>query len=200
MKIIIVGATGTIGQAVVSALEERHDIISVGHSQGDYQVDIADTKQIEKLYNAIGSFDALISTTGSVHFTELQQFSAEDLALGINNKLMGQVNLVLKGLKHINAKGSFTLVSGLLNQDPILYSASAGMVNGGIEGFVKCAAIEMPKETRINVVSPTVVTESLDKYAAYFRGYKPVPAAEVAQAFVKSVEGRQTGQVYRAGW
>ncbi len=109
---------------------------------------------------------------------------------------MGQVNLVAIGLNYLNDRGSFTLTSGILNRDPILWGASAAMVNGAIDGFVKAAAIELTRGVRINAVSPTVVSESLDKYADFFRGFVAVPVHTVAQAYIKSVEGAQTGQVY----
>ncbi len=108
---------------------------------------------------------------------------------------MGQVNLVLIGRDHINDGGSFTLTAGVLSHDPIRYGVSASLVNGALESFAKAAAIEMPRGLRINVVSPGVLTESLPTYGDYFRGHDPVPAARVANAYLKSVEGRMTGQV-----
>jgi hypothetical protein len=110
---------------------------------------------------------------------------------------MGQIRLVLAGLKYINHGGSFTLTSGILSDDPIKLGSSAAMVNGAIDSFVKSAAIEMPNQLRINAVSPTVLCESMDSYAPFFRGFEPVPASRVALAFSKSVEGGQTGRVYR---
>ena len=109
---------------------------------------------------------------------------------------MGQINVVLAGLHRINDGGSFTLTSGILNRDPIQYGSSAAMVNGAIDGFVKSAALEMPRGIRINCVSPTVISEAMEGYAPYFRGYQPVTAARAALAYSKSVEGLQTGQIF----
>jgi NAD(P)-dependent dehydrogenase (short-subunit alcohol dehydrogenase family) len=142
----------------------------------------------------------VVATTGTVHFGELTQMTDEHYAIGLNSKLMGQINLVLLGIPYLHDEGSFTLTSGILNHDPIRYGSSAAMVNGALDGFVKSAAIEMPRAIRINCVSPTVLTESMDKYADYFRGFVPVPATQVAAAYSKSVEGNQTGQVYRVGY
>jgi len=144
----------------------------------------------------------VVSTTGNVHFGALAEMKAEDYAIGLQSKLMGQVNLVLLGLKHLasNQNASFTLTSGILNHDPIRLGSSAAMVNGALEGFVKSAAIEIPASMRINLVSPTIVAESMLNYAEYFRGFVPVPAAEVALAYSKSVEGSQTGQTYKVGY
>lgn len=200
MKIIVVGSTGLIGSAVVKELSERHEVISVGHTKGEIQVDITNNQSIENLYKKIGKFDALVATTGKVVFAELEQLTDEKFHIGLNDKLMGQVNLVTIGSRYINEKGSFTLTSGILSQDPIRYGVSASMVNGALESFVKAAAIELPRNIRINCVSPTVISEAMKDYAPYFRGFVPVSAALAAMAYSKSVEGLQTGQIYRIGY
>lgn len=197
MKIIVVGGTGTIGQAVVKELSKRHEVIIAGRSQGDVKVDIKDYQSILSMYQSIGPFDALVSTVGKVHFGPLIDMTADNYFVGIHDKLMGQVNLVLAALPYINDNGSFTLTSGILSRDPIRLGSSAAMVNAAIDGFVKGAAIELPRGIRINSISPTVLSESMDVYAEYFYGFAPVSAARVALAYSKSVEGAQTGQVYQ---
>jgi len=199
MKILIVGGTGTIGKAVASELASRHEVMVAGATSGDIQVDISDIASIKKLYEQAPKLDAVISTTGKVHFGELQNMTTEHYELGIRNKLMGQVNLVQIGMDYLNDNGSFTLTSGILNRDPIRFGASAAMVNGALEGFVIGSAIELPRGLRINCVSPTVIAESMEGYAPYFRGYTPVAAASAARAYSKSVEGLQTGQIYCVG-
>jgi NAD(P)-dependent dehydrogenase (short-subunit alcohol dehydrogenase family) len=121
----------------------------------------------------------------------------EKFDIGLRDKLMGQVNAVLAGQEFLNDGGSFTLTSGILSEDPIQYGTAASLVNGALESFVRGASIELPRGLRINVVSPTVIEESLDLFGPYFRGYKPVPANQAALAYSKSVEGRQTGQIYK---
>jgi NAD(P)-dependent dehydrogenase (short-subunit alcohol dehydrogenase family) len=200
MKVIIIGASGTLGKAVDRELSARHEVVRIGHSSGDLRVDITDLQSIEQLYEKIGEFDAVISATGNLHFGPFQQFTPEQFEIGLRSKLMGQVNLVTLGLKHIRPRGSFTLTSGQLNDDPICGGVSGAMVNGALEGFVRSAAIELPHRLRINLVSPTVTEESLPAYGAFFPGQKPVPAAAAALGYAKSVEGSQTGRVYRIGW
>jgi len=92
------------------------------------------------------------------------------------------------------------LISGLLNDDPILQGVSASMVNGALEGFVRASAIEMPRNIRINLVSPTVIKEALPVYGSFFPGFKAIAASDAALGFVKSIEGLQTGRIYRLGW
>lgn len=196
MKIIVIGGTGLIGSAIVSELKARHEVLVVGRQRGDYQVDITSIDSIQKMYKKLGKFDAMVCASGSVHFGKLAKMSDSLYRLGIDNKLMGQVNLVLLGLEFINEGGSFTLTSGVLSHDPIASGSSASMVNGAVESFVKAAAIEMPHGIRINAISPTVVLEAMSKYGPYFQGFDPVPVKKVALAYSKSVEGMQTGQVY----
>jgi len=195
MRIVVIGATGTIGKAVVAALEDRHELVKVGQTGGDHQVDIADSGSIRRLFDRIGRFDALVSAAGKVHFGALAELTEKEFELGLRNKLMGQVNLVLIGRDYVNDGGSFTLTSGVLSHDPIRYGASASLVNGALESFVKAAAIELDRGLRINVGSPGVLVESLPVFGEYFRGHEPVPGARVANAYVKSVEGLLTGQV-----
>ncbi len=197
MKIILVGASGTIGQAIDRELRERHDIVRVGRNSGELQVNIADPASIHRLFEQTGPFDALISAAGNAHFGALEELSAREFAVGLDDKLMGQVNLVLIGREFANDGASFTLTSGVLSEDPIRYGAAVSTVNAALDGFVRAAAIELPRGLRINGVSPTILEESLPAYGPYFRGFKAVPAATVALAYAKSAEGRQTGQVYR---
>ena len=197
MKIILVGASGTIGQAIDRELRERHDIVRVGRNSGELQVNIADPASIRRLFEQTGPFDALISAAGNAHFGALEELSAKEFAVGLDDKLMGQVNLVLIGRELANDGASFTLTSGVLSEDPIHYGAAVSTVNAALDGFVRAAAIELPRGLRINGVSPTILEESLPAYGPYFRGFKAVPAATVALAYAKSAEGRQTGQVYR---
>ncbi|WP_338525966.1 short chain dehydrogenase [Pseudomonas batumici] len=199
MKILLIGAHGTIGSAVAKELGPRHEVIKIGRSSGDLHVDISDSASIRKLFEQTGKFDALVCAAGNVTFAPLADMSEKDFALGLQDKLMGQVNLVLIGREYANDGASFTLTSGILNRDPILAGASASLVNGAIDSFVKAAAIELPRALRVNSVSPNVLVEAMGSYAPYFRGFKPVPAADVALAYAKSVEGRQTGQTYQVG-
>ena len=199
MKILLIGAAGTIGSAVDQALSQRHDVISIGRTSGDFQVDISDSASIRKLFEQTGQFDALVCAAGNVNFVALGEMSEGDFELGLRDKLMGQVNLLLIGREYANDGASFTFTSGILNRDPIRTGASAALVNGALDAFVKAAAIELPRGLRINSVSPTVLLEAMGSYAPYFRGYKPVPGADVALAYAKSVEGLQTGQTFIVG-
>ena len=197
MKIVIVGASGTIGSAVSELLAKDHQVIRVGHSQGDATVDMRDTASIKALFAGLGQFDALVVASGSAAFNALTEMTDEEWQVGLQSKLMGQINLTRAAIPHLSDKGSITLISGILSEEPINWGASVTTINGAVEHFVKAAACELPRGLRINVVSPTVLAESMDKYASFFPGFVPVPAARVAQAYQKSVLGVQTGQVFR---
>lgn len=200
MKIIIVGGAGEIGKAVVAELSQRHEVVVAGRSRGDVKVDVNDCHSIEEMYKTVGKVDAVISAFGKAEFDSLDKMTPKRYQLGLQNKLMGQVNLVLLGMQHVNDKGSFTLTSGILNQHPLKGATSSAMANGAIDSFVKVAAVDMPRGIRINVVSPTILSESMEKYGELFKGFTPVPAATVAKAYSNSVEGVETGQLYKVGY
>ena len=197
MKVIVVGATGTIGKAVVRELASRHDIIEVGHRGGRQRVDITRIDSVRALFAALGKVDAVVSCAGQVHFGPLGEMSSEQFQVGLHDKLLGQVHLALVAQHHLNDGGSITLTSGILSDEPIRFGSSASSVNAAIEGFVRGAAIELPRGMRINVVSPTILEESLGAFGPYFIGFEAVPAERVALAYARSVDGAQTGQVYK---
>lgn len=199
-RILIVGASGTLGRAIDAELGARHHIIRASKS-GDVTLDITDTASIERALDTVGELDAVVSAVGNVTFAPLAEIGAAPLetsayGLGLRSKLMGQVNLALAARSHLRDGGSITLTSGVLSNDPIVAGSSASMVNGALDAFVRAAAIELPRGLRINAVSPTVLLESMGSYGPFFRGFEAVPAARAALAFSRSVEGAQTGRVY----
>lgn len=196
MRVIVVGATGTIGKSVVKLLALEHDVVKVASSSGDFRADMSQKESIEKLFKEVGSFDALVCAAGIARFGSLSELSDEDFQLGITGKLMGQVNLIRVGLDYINDNGSFTLTSGVLSQQPMPGSSSISMVNAGIEGFVRAAALEMPRNIRINVVSPPWVKETLE--ALGMDTSSGMPAERVAQAYRASISGTRSGNVINA--
>jgi NAD(P)-dependent dehydrogenase (short-subunit alcohol dehydrogenase family) len=200
MKIVVIGASGTLGQAVSAEFKTRHQVIEVGATRGDYHVDVTNLPSVERLFHQIGKVDAVVTTMGKVHFGPFHEMTADQFWIGLRDKLMGQVNVVLAAQHHVSDGGSFTLTTGILAQDPIREGVSATTVNLALEGFVRGAAIELPRGIRINAVSPTVLEESMGVYGPYFRGFEPVAAQRAALAYCRSVEGAQTGQVYRAGF
>ena len=193
MKIMIVGATGTIGKAVAELLERNHDIVRVGYREGDHKVDLGSKQSIEELFDAVGPVDVVISTAGLAGFAPFAKLddAAFDLALG--NKLMGQVNLVRVGSDRINEGGSITLTSGILARQPMPGSAAVSMANGALDAFVKAAAMEIGRGIRVNSVAPAFVKETM-----VMMGMDPAPgvsAADTAMAYKLAVEGDVNGEV-----
>ena len=192
MRILIVGATGTIGKAVVAALEGEHNIVAVTRHTTP-SVDIADPASIERMYAEVGEVDAVISVTGTGAFKPLDQLTDADFAFSLQNKLMGQVNLVRRGFASVRDGGSIIVTSGVLSKTPMNGSGAISLVNAGLEGFARAAALEAPRGIRVNAVSPPWVTETLIAY-----GMDPsigMPAETVARAYVRAVTGSETGQV-----
>jgi NAD(P)-dependent dehydrogenase (short-subunit alcohol dehydrogenase family) len=197
MKIVVIGATGTIGSAVVNALKGKHEVIRVSRSGGDQRADITDKASLEKLFASIGKVDAIVSAAGGAVFKPLAALSDDDFEKCLHDKLMGQVNVVRVAAQHVLPGGSITITSGILAQEPIPGAAAISLVNAGLEGFARAAALELESgKVRVNVVSPPWVTETL---IAFKMDPSPgLPAAEVAKAYVQSIEGNGAGQVIDA--
>ncbi len=201
LRILVIGASGMLGKAIVAELGARHDIVTAGSKSGDVRIDIADPASIVAGLKGAGALDAVVCAAGAVNFAPLATIKPAPVeqssyGLGLVNKLMGQVNLALAARDHLNDGGSITLIAGFLSGVPIGAGSSASMVNAAIEAFAMAAAIEMPRGIRINAVSPAVFEESMGSYGPFFRGFDPVPVARAARAFSRSVEGLETGQTY----
>ncbi|WP_106498436.1 short chain dehydrogenase [Lentibacillus sp. Marseille-P4043] len=196
MKILIVGASGTIGKEITKKLAGDHEVVRAGRNGADVQVDLTSVDSIKNMYENVGNVDAVVNASGGANFATVTELTPELNEKGIESKLKGQINLVLLGLNNVRDNGSFTLTTGIMMDDPIRQGASAAMANGGVKAFVKSAAIEMPRGVRINSVSPNAVQESWERLEKFFQGFDPVPASRVALAYKKSVLGAQTGQNY----
>ncbi len=136
MRILVIGATGTIGQAVVAELEGRHDLILASHRKAPVSVDIADPESIRALYVRAEGVDAVVCAAGQAAWKPLAELTDEDFTFSLENKLMGQVNLVRLGTDAVADGGSFTLTSGILSQKPSPSSAAVSVVNAGVEAFL----------------------------------------------------------------
>jgi NAD(P)-dependent dehydrogenase (short-subunit alcohol dehydrogenase family) len=197
MKILVVGAGGTLGKAIVANLGARHEVLGAGRNSGDYRVDLRDDDSVRAMFTAVGKVDAIVAATGSVHFGALDDMSAAQFDIGLQDKLLGQVRLALVGQHHVNDGGSITLTSGVLSEHPIRLGANATAVNAAVDGFVRAAACELPRGIRINAVSATVFAEAWDAYQDYFQGFEPIPVARAALAFQRSIEGIRSGHVFK---
>lgn len=197
MKILIIGGQGTIGKKVSDHFAKKHEVITGGRNSGDVIVDIVNSKSIEAMFESVGKVDAIVCIAGEAKWAAFESMTEEDFYIGLKSKLMGQVNLVRIGQAYVNAGGSFTLTTGILADHPVALTTSAAMVNGGIHSFVKAVSLELKDGIRINVVSSGLVEDAVEKYESYFPGHNPIPMRKVINGYVKSVEGKGTGEVIR---
>jgi NAD(P)-dependent dehydrogenase (short-subunit alcohol dehydrogenase family) len=197
MKILLIGASGTIGKRIVAELSKKHKIVTASRSGADVAVDITDAASIERMYESVADIDAVICAAGPAKFGLFSELTEDDFYVGIRGKMMGQVNLVRIGQKYLNDNGSFTLTTGILAEEPIVGSAAVSMINGGVNSFVLAAALELPRGLRINVVCPTVVKDSAEMFADFFPGFDPAPMEKVVNGYIRCLETKMTGRILR---
>lgn len=195
MKFLVVGSTGLIGSYVAKTLSKHGTVIGVSRTT-QILVDVKDPASIKAMYEKVGKVDAVASCIGKVAFKPVAELTYEDYLMGFKDKALGQVELVRAGINYLNDNGSFTLMTGVLARDPIPSGSVAALANGAIESFTLAAAIDLPRGLRINTVSPNVLVEATS-YHPSFPGYHQVSAQSVADAYVKSILGKQTGQIYK---
>lgn len=197
MKILIIGGNGTIGKKVSAYFKSKYEVIIAGRSNADVTLDITSSDSIENVLKSIPNLDAIVCIAGEAKWDRFKNLSEQDYYIGIKSKLMGQVNVVRIGSKYINPKGSITLSTGILADEPVEKTTSAAMVNGAIHSFVKAVDLEIENEIRVNAVSLGMVEDAYKKYKDYFPGHNPVPMEKAINAYKKSVEGKGRGLIIR---
>ena len=196
MKILIIDEFND-SKTVVSHFKQKNEILIAGRTNGDVIVDIANSSSIQSMFEKIGKVDAIICIAGEAKWDDFNKLSEEDYYIGLKSKLMGQVNLVRIGQDYLNSNGSITLSTGILADDPVVKTASASMVNGGIHSFVQAVALEIENGIRVNVVSSGMVEDAYEKYKDYFPGHNPIPMKKVINGYVRSVNGKGNGEIIR---
>lgn len=200
MKVLIIGGTGVVGSAIAQELKKDTQLLLAGFSEGEYQVDIGNLDSIEKLFKKTGKIDGIVCAAArGVVFKPLVEMTEADYVASMQQKLLGQLNVVLKGIPALNDHGSITLTTGIMNRDFIKNGSAAAMVNSAVEGFVQAASLDMPRGIRINVISPALLKESAAQYAAVCPGFEPVESEKVGRAFRRSIYGIETGKIYCVG-
>ncbi len=197
MRILHVGSTGNVGTAAGKALRDRgHEVVSAHRGSDEHPVDITDPDSIARLLETVGQLDAVVSTAGRTPFGAWDDLGRAEILAGLNDKFLGQVELVRQATQHVRPGGSFTLTTGILGREPVRDGSVAAAINGALEAWVQASAGELWGRFRINAVSPTVLSSSREAYASAMPGYPAAPAEEVGLTFVRSIESMETGRIY----
>lgn len=197
MKVLIIGGEGTIGRTLATHFSSKHTVIKAGRKSGDVSVDILNSSSIKEMFEKVRSVDAIVCAAGEAKWAPFDQLSEDDFYIGLRSKLMGQVNLVRIGKDYLNEGGSITLTTGILADDPVPMTTSAAMVNGALHSFVKAVVLDLEERVRVNVVSCGLVEDAVERYFDYFPGHHPIPMEKMLRGYIRSVEGKGTGEIIR---
>lgn len=194
MKIIVVGATGTLGSPVTQLLkQEGHEVVEATRNSSP-ALDLTDKDSVEAFFRQTGEIDALVCIAGDAAFAPLDALTDADVQRCADSKLMGQVNLVRRALPYLREGGSIVLTGGMLAYTPWPATAMIALVNAGVEGFVRGAALDLKDGRRIAIVHPPFVQETA---AALGMDASPwPPAAKAAEAYTQALADAKNGGVY----
>ena len=192
MKIAIFGASGKIGKGVVDTLAS-HTLIKIGRTSGDLHLNYTDAGAVKNAFDQTDRLDAVIVCVGGdSQFKHVSELTDEDFRFGSERKLVAQFRIARLAAEVLNDNGSITLTSGFLTDYPNPYSLATGPFNSAINTFVIQYSTMLSRGLRINVVSPAPVV-SADQVQ---KGV--ISPEQVATYYQRSVEGNETGIVYRA--
>jgi NAD(P)-dependent dehydrogenase (short-subunit alcohol dehydrogenase family) len=191
MKAVVIGSSGTIGKAVTQLLRDKGYQVVEGSRSTQPSIDITDPASIDNFFNQVEEVDVIVTAAGDAAFVSLEELSDQQVQFSANSKLLGQVNVVRKGLPRLRAGGVFVITGGFLVYAPAPKTSMYTMVNAGLEGFARAAALDLSGDRRIVIVHPPWVAETA---AALGMDPRPWPsAATTAIAYLAAIEGNQNG-------
>jgi len=195
-KIIVVGATGRLGRVVVNGLKD-YEVIRAGRSGPDLKIDALDFESVSDVFASVGIFDGLISCIGGTPFKTFEELTMEDFALGLSKKCFSQLNLAKAAIPFLSDNGSITLTSGIIGDEPILAGSCAAAANGALNMSVSTLAAEFAGRLRINVVSPSIIENSVEDYGMLFDGFEPTSEKRIIEAYRRTISAPISGRVLR---
>ncbi len=196
-KIVVVGATGRLGREVVAGIKNDYEVICAGRSGPDLKLDASDFSSVGEAFATVDSFDALVSCIGSAPFKPFEELTMEEFASGLSTKCLSQLNLAKAAIPFLSEGGSITLTSGIIGDEPLLSGSCAAAANGALNMSVSTIAAEFAGRLRINIVSPSIIENSVDDYGMLFDGYKPTSQESIIQAYRRTISAPITGRVIR---
>ena len=195
-KIVVVGATGRLGREVVSGLTD-YEVIRAGRSGPDLKIDALDFESVSDVFASVGTFDGLISCIGGTPFKTFDELTMEDFALGLSKKCFSQLNLAKAAIPYLTENGSITLTSGIIGDEPILAGSCAAAANGALNTCVSTLAAEYAGKLRINIVSPSIIENSVEDYGMLFDGFEPTSKKRIVEAYRRTISAPISGRVLR---
>ena len=194
-KIIVVGATGKLGRVVVEGLRKDYEVIRAGRSGPDLKIDAFDFESVSDIFASVGPFDGLVSCIGGTPFKTFEELTMNDFAAGLSTKCFSQLNLAKAAIPFLSENGSITLTSGIIGDEPIIAGSCAAAANGALNMCVSTLAAEYAGKLRINVVSPSIIENSVDHYGMLFDGFEPTSNESIIHAYRRTISAPITGRV-----
>ena len=194
-KTIVIGATGKLGKVVVEGLQKDYEVIRASRSGPDLKIDAFDFESVSDVLASIGPFDGLVSCIGGTPFKIFDELTMEDFAAGLATKCFSQLNLAKAAIPFLSENGSITLTSGIIGDEPIIAGSCAAAANGALNMCVSTLAAEYAGKLRINVVSPSIIENSVDHYGMLFDGFEPTSNQSIIHAYRRTISAPITGQV-----
>ena len=165
MRILLVGATGTIGRAILASLPAHHDVVPGSRHSSPICVDLTSPESVDAMYRDVKPVDAVICAAGQTRFAPLSRLTDADFEFSIANTLLTQVRLVRLGIPHFSDHESFTLTGGTLAHSPMVGGARgaprhpgqsriSSLAHGDSSG-IRHGSITRPRSSRLSESPPS---------------------------------------------
>tara|TARA_R110002049_G_scaffold68060_3_gene176500 strand:- start:7729 stop:8415 length:687 start_codon:yes stop_codon:yes gene_type:complete len=166
-KIVVVGGSKGIGQAIVnSLLEENNIVVNISrtaplltHANLTHHICDILTDELPDLE----AVDTLIYCPGSINLKPISRLKLEDFRTDFEINVVGAVKAIQKYLPKLKngENPSILLFSTVATKLGMPFHASVAAAKSAVEGLTKSLGAELAPTIRVNAIAPTVTDTDL---------------------------------------
>lgn len=216
-RVVVLGATGTMGRAIVDRLAARGTaVLAVARGAEDlaklattnslvrtFRADISDDAASGEIARALDGpvrmavFAAGLSMRGS-----LESIAPSDLATATNTKVAGMLRMVHGVRDHLVEGSRLVAIAGSLGLEPNAAAAGPGVANAGLFNLMRqLSLIWGPRGVTTHTIAPGPIdSPRLHHLAAEASRTRGVPAEDVLRAYVDETSRRRLPTADEIAW
>ena len=165
-KIIIIGGSKGIGNAIVNTLVDDHQIVNISRTKPDKDHSNLTHFSLDILADElpdIDEADSLIYCPGSINLKPIARLKLDEFRDDFEINVIGAVKAIQKYLPILKEgkSPSILLFSTVASKLGMPFHASVAAAKSAVEGLTKSLGAELAPTIRVNAIAPTVTDTDL---------------------------------------
>jgi len=177
-KILITGASGGLGLAVIEKFAQNGDAVVAVHSPREtplavsgvewVSADLTKKTEVDKIFEKFDGLDAVVHCAGGFRFGMIDSISESDFRFLNSLNFESAFFVARAAVPEIRKRGggSMLFISSLATQAPSAGMSAYAATKAAVNGMVLSLATELKKEgIRVNAVLPSIIDTPANRSA-----------------------------------